>query len=108
MDPDQLQCVIEHVFIPPRLPTVDNSSPTAPPDSKKAILQLILETFQTFHGQFSKEDAVSNGSTECLKMLTRSIRLRDDKYKLDVVALQDGISKMQSGGSCLLCSLAKA
>lgn len=95
----ELDGIIHHVFLPPKLPIVDDSSAEAPPAGKNALFNTVLTAFEEFARQFDANPGIPKGIQAAEKMLTSSRQLRDrNTYGLTIEGLDRGVANMVLGG----------
>ncbi|RPA82431.1 hypothetical protein BJ508DRAFT_414084 [Ascobolus immersus RN42] len=103
MDREELIKTINHVFLPPKLPTKDDSSCDAPsPSNKQAIFAFVLDSFSKFNAEFDSASAQADIVAKCFTMLETSMSLRDDGYSLSATSLDHGIMSLKDGESLFL------
>ena len=89
--------VINHVFLPPKLPQEDDS------DDTKTItfIEQILAALRSFQAHVPEQERPE--WIACVKMVGNTLELRDHFGGLDVEKLQRTLRKMISGGTNSTC-----
>jgi hypothetical protein len=99
IDSNTLSSVVEHVFIPPRLP---QEAPTeaAEQETNKALCHLLIEAARAFHEYLP--DPQQSTWTHMIKMM--KFVLRNVQARLDEMDLQSALSDLAVEGEFLyLC-----
>jgi hypothetical protein len=96
-DPDHLTYIINHLFLPPKLPQEDDSSPTG----TQALLQHVTESAAAFVGSLRNQN-VDLSVLHCWrtlhKMLESMALLHRSEY-IPLKGLRDSINDMKIGGA---------
>jgi len=101
LNPEALAYVIDHVFLPPKLPESDDTEAS----HERVLLQHVhstLKAFQQLHHDVG--GGVSDrlqGVARCILMVQRMISVRVDGA-LDAARLDKELKEMESGGMLLL------
>ncbi|RPA82425.1 hypothetical protein BJ508DRAFT_325423 [Ascobolus immersus RN42] len=100
---EDLESIISHVFLPPKLPTIDDSSKAAPPSAKRALFQTVCTAFHEYSTQLNDGAGVPESITRCRRMLLRSLHLRDSfSQTFSPDGLRRAIESLGIGDSLLL------
>ena len=88
----QLEYIINHVFLPPKLPHQDDSGV----EETNALIKTVLATTNVFQNHLSEQER--SGWISCMKMMRNMIELKDRSGHLMAEKLQLALREMSEGG----------